>query len=1592
LDLNDPETRQYAQSQLDLSDPETKKYWDSLTGNPVPMALGETPEQANPATPSAPNKQGGGVLDYFGDRMTGLQPGTREFFQNAINAAGGTPLGASMRAGATALDLATRGIQGVGAAFEGGANLLDKGAEALGLDEALSVGGNKFLPGSAAMALAEAFPLGGTEAGILPYAPPSMSKAGIKKLANEGQELWNSGATPEQMQAWAAANKLNPLDEAELANAAKAREAGQQAQVVERLQQEAKDFQAAKASSEPTPLEQEAKDFQPKPEPTAEDLFPTAEGRAAREKALEERLSAEAQDFQNRKSVSESEGETPEEPSQPATPPVSDEHINNVVNQINELASGWKNSPDFEVYKTVDDIEDPAIRQAVQREGDGVKGFVGPDGKVRIIASNLKTPDEVKAVVFHEALGHHGLSQMFRDNLDATLTRFYNEGPEFRELVDDWMEENPGAYSNSPNPTARAAEEVLAEMSEQGQIPATLMNRIKNFIKATARKAGIKGVDFSEREIKTILAMAHDAVVNGSPSIAENGFRYSKVWHGSGADFDQFDNSRMGTGEGFQAYGWGSYFTDTKKVAESYKATMGGERPSWKKVEGTHSGTRDNMSVSVRREFPDDPAAAEIVADSMFQMITNNRGKKPTASEVLEDIVGSRDYENMAPEVKSSTMDFMEPVVKYVNDNLDVTTKGKLYEVELPDNAEWLQWDRGYADQPEAVKKALNDMELGPEFEPRMANKTGEDYYRDLVHITGSPRQASKYLSEYGVTGNKYLDGMSRRKGEGSYNYVVFDDKTPQIVNKYSKAKSLTPEKIKTEKNLDDVLDFLGENAVKADARSIPEILREGEDFSLSPSSYAKASGLEEKKLAGRVAGAKQLLTDQVEKLVSLGNKAEQEGMTPSLYADIRQSLAITQAVYGKFQGDIAEIGRAMRVLREVTNSKKSTQAALKFMQEFGESGGVPTDPEALLKFVKNIEAARTGQGAAGASKYIKNASKMHAEDYLDSLIGNTMLSSPATWKANFLGSPIHFIYELGAKGVTSALGQPLRVTNKAMDRVYGREVAARAYGALTMLKNFKTYENTIKAFASGESSKSFNRKVSTSGLTSKRMSNKNPFKYPIAAAETLSRRPMAAIDEFWSTIFHISNLYGEVANDVAKAMPNSHGKEFWDTVAEGVANPKPELVEKAIAETDRLLFRDKPTEYTQRILNWTRPRTRPEMTIKMTRDPETGKMVPTAKTVKSPNTIPERAIKFGARTTVRFMPTLDRIAAAGLRNSGPLSLISKEIRSDLKAGGVRRQSAIGRMAFSSVVLAYFADKAAQGELVFGDPNYKKETALSAVRPKMSIKINGKWQSYYNLDPLSAPMAAAAMAVERAGGKADLTDKDFYLGLTLGMAQALKNSSYAESIGNIIDATSESKESLEKGDFKVGPQLGNLVGGQISTVANPAFVRWINQKYLDPYMRNTRGESGSFGERLGNRIEAGTPMFSKELPERYDVYGRPAPNARQERPEETDPVVQELNRLERSQKEVLVGAPGSNVNDYRTNPQGERVTLGGKDREDYQRLSGTYFLDAMREVMQYPGWQQADDNLKKEAIKEVLDDARKTARAELFGTRQGGDQ
>jgi hypothetical protein len=61
---------------------------------------------------------------------------------------------------------------------------------------------------------------------------------------------------------------------------------------------------------------------------------------------------------------------------------------------------------------------------------------------------------------------------------------------------------------------------------------------------------------------------------------------------------------------------------------------------------------------------------------------------------------------------------------------------------------------------------------------------TGQDLYRALGDYGGESIVGSKAIQEAGIPGIRYLDGDSRSAGQGSSNYVMFDDKNINITER----------------------------------------------------------------------------------------------------------------------------------------------------------------------------------------------------------------------------------------------------------------------------------------------------------------------------------------------------------------------------------------------------------------------------------------------------------------------------------------------------------------------------------------------------------------------------------------------------------------------------------------------------------------------------------------------------------------------------------------------------------------------------------------------------------------------------------------
>jgi hypothetical protein len=204
------------------------------------------------------------------------------------------------------------------------------------------------------------------------------------------------------------------------------------------------------------------------------------------------------------------------------------------------------------------------------------------------------------------------------------------------------------------------------------------------------------------------------------------------VWHGSPYKFTKFDASKIGTGEGNQAYGHGIYVAENPKVAEGYKETLKSKQFS-------------KIVQKGRNEYDVVTPDGQVLAKSVYL------GQAHKAKNAFD------------------------------------TNVGAVYKVDLPDEniAQMIDWDKPLSQQPKNVQEALKGIEKElpsiPDFDLKkymdadpLASTWHNVINRDLQ--VEQP-EISALLAKRGIPGIRYLDQGSRETANSTRNFVVFPGK-----------------------------------------------------------------------------------------------------------------------------------------------------------------------------------------------------------------------------------------------------------------------------------------------------------------------------------------------------------------------------------------------------------------------------------------------------------------------------------------------------------------------------------------------------------------------------------------------------------------------------------------------------------------------------------------------------------------------------------------------------------------------------------------------------------------------------------------------
>lgn len=283
------------------------------------------------------------------------------------------------------------------------------------------------------------------------------------------------------------------------------------------------------------------------------------------------------------------------------------------------------------------------------------------------------------------------------------------------------------------------------------------------------KNAGREPQQIQEGDIVT------DDVVNSINQEIADAPKFSlKVYHGSGADFTEFDFDHMGEGEGSQAFGWGGYVTSSKKIGKNYSTLMDND-PSRAYYRIQHSnGTRFAKKYPTLESF--------LHGDKQIAM-----NDKFTEQEKI-------DYYN---EMKK----LAEP---YHN----------LYEVDIPDDngSNYLDWDAPITDELiDKVAKALPSLR-SYDIKDLKKDRTFDNFYKTISmrSVTddasfNDDKAASKLFSSLGYTGIKYKAGRNFGGAEeGDTNYVIFKPEDMKITEHTKFSLKSKPVRFEAGKKLSD--------------------------------------------------------------------------------------------------------------------------------------------------------------------------------------------------------------------------------------------------------------------------------------------------------------------------------------------------------------------------------------------------------------------------------------------------------------------------------------------------------------------------------------------------------------------------------------------------------------------------------------------------------------------------------------------------------------------------------------------------------------------------------------------------------------------
>ena len=261
------------------------------------------------------------------------------------------------------------------------------------------------------------------------------------------------------------------------------------------------------------------------------------------------------------------------------------------------------------------------------------------------------------------------------------------------------------------------------------------------------------------------------------------------VYHGTPHRFEpteanplgELDASKIGTGEGAQAYGHGIYLAESPDVADTYRAMQSPMPRLYKNGVPFEAKTYAEM-LAESRALGAGGVDKAIEKQVRRLALHDKNGKGMAALEATGRSIGE----------EGQILDALR-IIK--SQGYSIGAGGSLYTLDLPDEMidRMLDWDKPLSEQSEAVRRVLMPMVMAkmkqrgtpPHALEYSANRAlGGDIVKNLFVGNGvTSKDVSRMLQEAGIPGVRYFDAGSRGgdSATGTRNFVVFPGEEKKV-------------------------------------------------------------------------------------------------------------------------------------------------------------------------------------------------------------------------------------------------------------------------------------------------------------------------------------------------------------------------------------------------------------------------------------------------------------------------------------------------------------------------------------------------------------------------------------------------------------------------------------------------------------------------------------------------------------------------------------------------------------------------------------------------------------------------------------------